>query len=95
VIGHAALMNVLDRRLHAAEIVVVGEGDAADDLAAEALLVPFPFRTVLRAATPNDLPAGHPVRNAALGGVAAFVCRGETCSLPIREPGALAASLAG
>ncbi len=93
--GHAALMNVLDRRLHGAEIVIVGEGEAADDLAGEALLVPFPFRSVLRAATPGDLPTGHPVRNAAGVDAAAFICRGDTCSRPVREPDALWASLGG
>ena len=37
------------------------------------------------------LPADHPARAklAAVAGAAAFVCRGQSCSLPVTEPAAL------
>jgi uncharacterized protein YyaL (SSP411 family) len=82
---HVALLNALDLRLRAAEIVVVGSGPQAADLLSAALKAPFLDRVVLRAPTPEALPAWHPAQDKirAAPGVAAFVCVGETCSLPV------------
>ena len=49
--AHLALLNALDLRLRAAEIVVAGEGAEADDLVAAARKLPFLDRIVLRAAS--------------------------------------------
>ncbi len=82
---HAALLNALDIRLSAAEIVVTGP--QASRFADAALKLPFVSRILLRAASANDLPAGHPAQSKiAAAGSAAFVCAGETCSLPVTEP---------
>jgi uncharacterized protein YyaL (SSP411 family) len=83
--GHMALLNALDLRLRAAEIVVTGPD--TERLAAAALKIPFIDRIVLRAASAVTLPAAHPVQAkiAAAPGNAAFVCVGETCSLPVTE----------
>src|SRR6202035_3980041 len=48
---HMGLLNALDLRLRAAEIVVAGAGPAADGLMAAALEAPFLDRVVLRAPT--------------------------------------------
>ncbi len=42
-------------------------------------------------AIPTALPAGHPAREKAeaVDGVAAFVCEGTVCSLPVTEPNRL------
>ena len=95
-IGHASLLNALDLRLRAAEIVVTGTGARAESLAAAALRLPMLTRIVLRAPNAEALPAAHPARDkiAAAPDGAAFVCRGEACSLPMTEPAALFA-LAG
>jgi len=79
--GHVALLNALDLRLRAAEIVVTG-GD--EHLVQAALKLPFLERIVLRARSAADLPASHPAQ-AKLATVprAAFVCVGERCSLPV------------
>jgi len=89
---HMALLNAIDLRLRAAEIVVTGEGGGADALLAAARARPPLDRVVLHAAQANALPANHPARAkiAAAGGPAAFVCIGETCSLPVSDPAALA-----
>ena len=89
--GHIALLNAIDLRLRMAEIVVTGEGAAADALAAAAVRMPFVDRTVLRAPTPDGLAPGHPARDkiAAAPGGAAFVCVGERCSLPVTQPAAI------
>src|SRR5262249_6300226 len=58
VFGHLALLNALDFRLNAAEIVVAGRGDGARALADAALKLPFINRIVLRAPAADGLPAG-------------------------------------
>jgi uncharacterized protein len=77
--------------LRLAEIVVTGEGAAADTLSDAALHIPFLIRTIMRAPRADMLPASHPARDkiAAANGAAAFVCVGETCSLPVTAPDAL------
>jgi uncharacterized protein YyaL (SSP411 family) len=92
---HVALLNALDLRLRAAEIVVVGSGPQADDLAAAALKVPYLDRIVLRAPNPRSLPGRHPAQDKirATPGTAAFVCVGETCSLPVTSGEQLAQTL--
>ncbi len=94
--GHIALLNALDFRLRAAELVVTGTGPHADALAAAALRLPFVDRIVLRAARPEALAAAHPARDkiAATPEGAAFVCVGERCSLPVTDAGELAGVLA-
>ncbi|HWC92112.1 MAG TPA: thioredoxin domain-containing protein, partial [Pseudolabrys sp.] len=84
--GHVALLNALDLRLRAAEIVCVGAD--AERFAQAALKLPYLTRIVLRAASPADLPASHPAQDKlkAAPGSAAFVCVGETCSLPVTDP---------
>ena len=88
--SHAALLNALDLRLNAAEIVVTGADHQA--LADVALRLPFLNRIVLRAPSASALPATHPAQAkvAAVTGSAAFVCVGETCSLPVTEPAKIA-----
>jgi uncharacterized protein YyaL (SSP411 family) len=91
--AHLALLNALDLRLRAAEIVVAGEGARANDLLAAARKLPFLERIVLRASP--ALPATHPAQEKikATAQSAAFVCVGETCSLPVTEPDAIAAAV--
>ena len=93
---HVALLNALELRLRAAEIVVVGSPPQADELLAAALKTPFLDRVVLRAPRPDALPEWHPAQDKikAVPGVAAFVCVGETCSLPVTSREALAQTLA-
>jgi uncharacterized protein YyaL (SSP411 family) len=85
--GHLALLNALDLRLTGAEIVITGEGAPAGVLAGAALRLPFVSRIVLRAPRPALLPPSHPAygKLPPLGGAAAYVCRGQTCSLPITD----------
>ncbi len=91
--GHVALLNALDLRLRGAEIVATGSG--AEAFAQAALKLPFLDRIVLRATAAADLPAAHPAREkfAAAPDGAAFVCVGETCSLPVTAPADIVAVL--
>ena len=88
---HMALLNAVDLRLRAAEIVVTGEGPRADQLLDAARRLPPLDRIVLHASSADTLPQRHPARDkiAAVSEPSAFVCVGETCSLPVADPDAL------
>jgi uncharacterized protein len=92
--GHIALLNALDLRLRAAEIVLIGPD--ADRFAPAALKLPYLNRIVLRAASAADLPAAHPAQEMikAAQASAAFICVGAVCSLPVTNPDAIAGAAA-
>ena len=92
--GHVALLNALDLRLRAAEIVAVGPD--AERFAEAALKLPYLDRIVLRAANAAELPANHAAQDKlkAVTGSAVFVCVGERCSLPVTDPGRIADAIA-
>ena len=88
--GHVSLLNALDLRLRAAEIVCAGP--QAEAFAQAALKLPYLDRIVLRAPSADALPPTHPAQEKlkAVSGSAAFVCVGQTCSLPVTEPDKIA-----
>jgi len=55
----------------------------------------FLDRVVVRAPSAEALPPLHPARDkvASVQGPAAFICSGETCSLPVRSAQEIAASV--
>ncbi len=91
--SHIGLLNALDLRLRAAEIVVIG-GD--ERLCASALKLPYLNRIVLRARTADDLMPAHPARAAFAHAShnAALVCVGEKCSLPVTDADKIAETVA-
>jgi uncharacterized protein YyaL (SSP411 family) len=91
--SHLSLLNALDLRLRAAELVVIGDTSGA--LTAAALRQPHIDRIVLRAARTDDLPAAHPARAATISTTtgAALVCVGERCSLPVTDAAAIAETI--
>jgi hypothetical protein len=92
--SHLALLNALDLRLRAAELVAVGRD--VTPFADAALRLPFLDRIVLRAGAETDLPPAHPARAAFAGlrETAMLVCVGERCSLPVTQPNEIAAAVA-
>jgi uncharacterized protein len=88
---HMALLNAVDLRLRGAEIVVTGEGSQADALLLAARAIPPLDRIVLHAPAAAALRPGHPAveKLKATHEPAAFVCVGETCSLPVTDPAGL------
>jgi uncharacterized protein len=88
---HMALINAIDLRLRAAEIVVTGEGVRAQALLAAARSLPPLDRIVLHAGSAAALPPTHPARAKlnSSGEPQAFVCVRETCSLPLTDPAGL------
>ncbi len=92
---HMALLNAIDLRLRAAEIVMTGQGERADALLGAARALPPLDRIVLHARAAEDLLPSHPAREKVrvAGEPQAFVCIGETCSLPVTDPAALMSTL--
>ena len=90
--SHAGLLNALDTRLRAPEIVVVGAGDLAEALMDTARRLPRVDMTIQRVGDAAALPADHPAKAKALTveGDAAFVCAGAVCSLPVTDTNRLA-----
>jgi uncharacterized protein YyaL (SSP411 family) len=84
---HMALLNAVDLRLRAAEIVVTGEGAHADALLAAARATPSLDRIVLHARSADALPPSHPAQQQVKASrePQAFICIGETCSLPVTD----------
>ena len=92
---HMALLNAVDLRLRAAQIVVTGEGTGAQALLDAARRMSPLDRIVLHAAAAATLPTSQPARekSAAAAEPQAFVCVGDTCSLPVRDPAGLNAAI--
>jgi uncharacterized protein YyaL (SSP411 family) len=93
--GQLSLMNALDLRLSGVEIVVVGEGAQADTLLSAARKLPHATSIVLHAPHADALPQDHSARAkiTAVTQSAAFICRGQSCSLPLTHPEALSGIL--
>lgn len=85
--SHAGLLNALDTRLRAPEIVVVGSGVEAEGLLDVARRLPRVDIILQHVTDPAALPADHPARTkaASVEGAAAFLCSGSVCSLPVTD----------
>jgi len=90
VLAHAGVLNALDLRLRAAEIIIGGTDSHPHALVDEALKLPFLERIVRRANVPGR-PVPEPM--AALGRAAAVVCVGSRCSLPVTDRAGLTAAV--
>ncbi len=92
------LLAAADLLEEAASVVIAGPLDHALSraLGRAALAAADPMVTVLRAATPEDLPLRHPAQGKQPGpeGAAAYLCRRGVCGLPITDVDSLAAALA-
>ena len=82
--AHVSLLNAIDMRLQPCR----DRGDRGGRrcrCSDAALALPHLNRAVLRAPSADALPASHPAQEKikASSGPAAFICIGETCSLPV------------
>ncbi len=93
---HMELFNAIDLRLRAAEIVVTGEGPRSEELLSVARKMPPLDCIVLHVPAADALPASHPALAQARAAAVpqAFVCVGETCSLPVTDAAGLMHALA-
>jgi uncharacterized protein YyaL (SSP411 family) len=91
------MLSALDLRLGATDLVIVAPAGADPGpmlAAARAAWTPNLILTLVD--DPASLPPGHPASGKPAVGVAAtaYVCRGETCSLPVTDPASLASLIA-
>ena len=86
----AGLLNALDFRLDPITAIIVGPPSERADLIAA--IRNLPTRNVVLFVTESTahLPPGHPAGNKTANAAAVYLCRGETCSLPITDPNRLA-----
>ena len=89
----AGLLNALDLRLGAVDLVIVTPDGASPEAllaVARARMTPSIVLSVHTGAV--ALPADHPAagKTAIEGRATAYVCRGETCSLPVTDAAGLA-----
>ena len=93
----ATLINATDFLQNAMQIVLVGASadPAVEELTRQVYARSLPNRLVMRIAPEDRLPQSHPASGKGLvkGKAAAYICRGQTCSLPITEPAALIKAL--
>ncbi|MGE0665278.1 MAG: thioredoxin domain-containing protein [Sphingomonadales bacterium] len=97
--GHATLLCGFDLMLNADQVVIVGDRGAADTRAILRAVfdVSLPNRVLQIVADGSALPTGHPAagKTQVDGKAAAYVCHGQTCSLPITDPAQLRGVLNG
>jgi uncharacterized protein YyaL (SSP411 family) len=87
---HMAILNAIDLRLRAAEIVVTGQGARADALLAAARAIPSLDRVVFHARSAAALPPSYAAQYIQPPAEPqAFICVGQTCSLPVTDPASL------
>lgn len=81
-VAHGSILNALDLALHGIGVVLAGEDET---LAQAALRLPWPERSVTRAAA---LCADHPAHQVAATGGApqAILCAGGRCARPAHDP---------
>ena len=94
----ATLMNASELLQQGAQIVVAGEPGADDTRAlhAAAIRAPAVARVVTIVPPGTELPATHPAhgKGPVDGGAAAYVCVGQTCSLPATDADGLRTAMA-
>jgi uncharacterized protein YyaL (SSP411 family) len=93
----STLLNAADFLLDPLQIVLIADTDTEDaKILTKSALSAAPPNRVLQCFQPgSDLPEGHPAHGKTQKGNQAtiYVCRGQACSLPITDPGELAAAL--
>jgi uncharacterized protein len=93
----ATLLNQNELLQNAAQLVLVGDhaSPAMAALRRAALDRSLPNLVLQQIASGATLPPGHPAagKDAVAGKPTAFLCRGQTCSLPITDPAALGRAL--
>jgi uncharacterized protein YyaL (SSP411 family) len=93
----ATLLNAADFLLDPLQIVLIADRDSQDaEELVNIVLSAAPVNRILQRFQPNSgLPEGHPAHGKTQqdNRATAYVCRGQTCSLPITDPGELAAAL--
>ncbi len=98
VFGISALINANELLQNAVQAVLIADNPAAGgELASELVQSPAPNLVVQRLGADASLPAGHPAAGKTMseGNTTVYICRDQSCSLPVTDSAALAKVLAG
>ena len=89
-VGFGTLLSAVEI-LEAAPLIVLTPGEGREALEEAARRHPVALRIIQPLAEGAAVPAGHPAhgKGPVEGRAAAYVCRQQSCSLPVTEPGAL------
>jgi uncharacterized protein YyaL (SSP411 family) len=93
----ATFLNAVDYHLNCRQIVLIGARDAGDTAALLQVIhdQPLPWRLLQVVAPDAALPPHHPAagKKRIENRATAYICRGQTCGLPITEPDELVRAL--
>ena len=87
------LFNAFDTLTRSVQVVIVARPPEVDALRVAAFAAAPPARAIMTLGSTSALPPAHPAHGKGDGATAAYVCVGQTCSLPLATPDALVASL--
>jgi uncharacterized protein YyaL (SSP411 family) len=97
--AHASFMSAFLDLAELVQAVIVGaeDGPATAQMRKAVLEQPLANRFLVTVGEAQALPAGHPAagKRASHGQATLFVCRGQTCSLPITDPAKAGEALSG
>jgi uncharacterized protein YyaL (SSP411 family) len=95
--AHASFMSAFLDLAELVQAVIVGTEERPAQMRKAVLEQPLANRFLMTVGDPQALPAGHPAagNRAADGRATLFVCRGQTCSLPITDPARAGEALRG
>jgi uncharacterized protein YyaL (SSP411 family) len=96
-LSHAAYLNGIDLWADTLHVVIVGDRGAAETQALLAAVhgIALPNRVLQIVRPGHEFPSGHPAhgKHQLDGQATAYLCRGQTCSLPMTAPDALGQAL--
>ncbi|MSP88744.1 MAG: thioredoxin domain-containing protein [Alphaproteobacteria bacterium] len=95
VFGLCSLLNGVETLQAALQVVIIGARAEAGGFLTALSRLSLPTLVLSLVAPAEALPSSHPAfgKGQTGGRTTAYVCRGQTCSLPITEPAALTAAL--
>src|SRR5262249_7280281 len=93
----ATFLNAVDYHLNCRQIVLIGTRDAGDTAALLKVIhdQPLPWKLLQVVAPDTALPPHHPAagKNRIDDRATVYICRGQSCGLPITEPDELIRAL--
>ena len=88
-------LSSFETRLGALQIILIGTTIETTELAQAALKLALPARVLMRVTDGADLPKSHPAHGKKMQDEkpTAYICHGQTCSLPLTDVDAFTAAL--
>jgi uncharacterized protein YyaL (SSP411 family) len=95
IVAHAGFANGFEDFTELQQVVIIGDNELTNTFKKILMNTAIPSRYLTSYGDSELLPEDHPAKaKAKFGSPAVFICKGQTCSLPITDPDALKAQLA-